>query len=247
MELECSWCQKSFKRNNRSGHQKRGRFGYFCGPICSRIAQKTYYDKLRSQKGPTNRKCPCGNFVKRGKTYCSSCISRYMYLRFNAKKMAAVEFLGGRCKKCNMKFHPTVFNFHHIIPSTKTMEWRKMRLSSAAKLHKELNLCQLLCANCHQQEHTNFSNWEGLEKPKARFLEQLKLGGLKAKPIKDKYVQPTKINWPADEKLLKLLQKNSVLGLSKKLGVSDHAVRKRCKIRHLNYKSPKEQTPNDSP
>lgn len=43
----------------------------------------------------------------------------------------------------------------------------------------------------------------------------------------------TKIEWPSDEDLAKMLKESNYYALGKKLGVSDNAVRKRCKTRGI--------------
>lgn len=47
------------------------------------------------------------------------------------------------------------------------------------------------------------------------------------------YKRPTKIKWPSDQELLKLVSEHSMVQVGKKLGVSDNAVRKRLKSRGL--------------
>jgi hypothetical protein len=49
---------------------------------------------------------------------------------------------------------------------------------------------------------------------------------------KNKTYHPTKIIWPNNEELLKLLESNNYIQLAKKLGVSDTAIRKRLKENH---------------
>lgn len=69
------------------------------------------------------------------------------------KKLWAIEHLGGCCQSCGGKFHPSVYEFHHINPETKDRDPSKMMQLSHEKLQKELDKCVLLCANCHRIEH----------------------------------------------------------------------------------------------
>ncbi len=50
-------------------------------------------------------------------------------------------------------------------------------------------------------------------------------------------VRPTKIVWPSKEELEQLLRTNSMLALSKQLGISDNSIRKQAKKYGLDYHS----------
>ena len=69
-----------------------------------------------------------------------------------AKKIAAIKYLGGKCKKCGNSniFH---LSFHHIDPKIKEDSIRHFFKRTWYKIVKELNKCILLCKNCHQELH----------------------------------------------------------------------------------------------
>lgn len=69
------------------------------------------------------------------------------------RKLWAITYLGEKCTKCFGTFHPAVYEFHHIDPSTKDRDPSKMLQLSLEKLKTELDKCKLLCANCHRLEH----------------------------------------------------------------------------------------------
>ncbi len=69
------------------------------------------------------------------------------------RKLWAIEFLGGKCNKCQGEFHPSIYEFHHIDPTTKDRDPSKMLQLSLKKLTTELEKCELLCANCHRLTH----------------------------------------------------------------------------------------------
>jgi hypothetical protein len=69
------------------------------------------------------------------------------------RKLFAIDYLGGCCSKCSGKFHPAIYEFHHIDPKTKDRDPSKMLSLSKENLILELNKCILLCANCHRLEH----------------------------------------------------------------------------------------------
>lgn len=69
------------------------------------------------------------------------------------RKLWAIEYLGNCCSSCGGTFHPSIYEFHHIDPTTKDRDPSKMMQLSKQKLQDELDKCKLLCANCHRLEH----------------------------------------------------------------------------------------------
>src|SRR5258706_2029091 len=65
-------------------------------------------------------------------------------------KKLAVEYLGGKCTKCNGIFHPCAFDFHHRNPLEKDYKMATRLYSSWNNVKLELDKCDLLCANCHR-------------------------------------------------------------------------------------------------
>lgn len=74
------------------------------------------------------------------------------------RKRQAIEYLGGRCKRCQQVYHQAVYEFHHIDPSTKDRDPSKMLSLTWDKLVAELDKCDLLCANCHRITHHYWEN-----------------------------------------------------------------------------------------
>ena len=70
-----------------------------------------------------------------------------------ARKLWAVEYLGGVCARCKSVVHPAAFEFHHRDPSAKDRDPSKTLSLSMARLTAELDKCNLLCANCHRVVH----------------------------------------------------------------------------------------------
>lgn len=58
------------------------------------------------------------------------------------------------CKNCGND-NPVVLDFHHRDPSTKEFEISTAlrRTQSIDRLKKEIEKCDVLCANCHRIEH----------------------------------------------------------------------------------------------
>lgn len=69
------------------------------------------------------------------------------------RKEQAIQYLGGKCQKCNGTFHPAVYEFHHIDPETKDRDPSKMLSLKWERVTAELDKCLLLCANCHRLTH----------------------------------------------------------------------------------------------
>jgi len=59
-----------------------------------------------------------------------------------------------KCEICG-EDHPSTFDFHHIDPSIKEMTVSKAVYEgySISKIKKEIEKCQVFCANCHRKHH----------------------------------------------------------------------------------------------
>lgn len=73
-----------------------------------------------------------------------------------AKKIRAINLLGGKCKLCGTE-DIFVLDFHHIIPNGGKIECQINQLLrhqvSWLKLKAEVEKCELLCRNCHAEFH----------------------------------------------------------------------------------------------
>jgi hypothetical protein len=98
------------------------------------------------------------------------------------------------------------------------------------------NLC-FLCPNCHSQTDT----FAGKRFKKCKEVYNCEKCNNIKKDKKSKICNSCngknkqKINWPEDKTLINLIKENSLLSLGKKLGVSDNAIRKYCKVRNINF------------
>lgn len=105
------------------------------------------------------RALPEGDFYKSGRKIqarCKACFNRYCIDRWRRIKAEEVERMGGICADCGGRFHPDLYDFHHLDPSEKEYQWTKLRLFSAERRQTELAKCVLLCANCHRARHIVF-------------------------------------------------------------------------------------------
>ena len=97
---------------------------------------------------------------KNGSSECKDCFNAYCVQRWIKRKIQAIEYKGGKCEDCNLSYPNIphcVFDFHHLNPSEKDFDWKKMRLISLERMKEELNKCVLLCANCHRIRHFNLN------------------------------------------------------------------------------------------
>lgn len=73
-----------------------------------------------------------------------------------AKKIKAVNYLGGKCTVCGEE---NIFKltFHHKDVNTKEFEYSDKKSLRWSLLKEELSKCDLLCNNCHREIHYNES------------------------------------------------------------------------------------------
>ncbi|SRR5258706_1797590 len=76
-------------------------------------------------------------------------MNTYMKNRYQKRKLFALEYLGGKCSKCNSVEN---LQFDHINRDEKNFTLADGMLWSEKKFLEELNKCQLLCVICHQKK-----------------------------------------------------------------------------------------------
>ena len=112
------------------------------------------------------------NFYSRRKNNCSGwckvCIRKQTVERGRKLKLDCIEYKGGKCQKCGYSQCQAALDFHHRDPAKKDFSLCKKygcrKISDRIK--KELDKCDLLCANCHREEHWQLKiGREGLEPP----------------------------------------------------------------------------------
>lgn len=103
----------------------------------------------------TSRKMFCSNTCKakyhyhNGKTYTSQ------KNRGVNRKLELINILGGKCDICGYNKNIASLCFHHIIPDNKSiaLDLRRIGNSKMEVLLEEVQKCQLLCHNCHNELH----------------------------------------------------------------------------------------------
>src|SRR4051794_20027001 len=87
---------------------------------------------------------------------CNSCMANHR--RF-VLKTRAIEYKGGKCIKCGYVKCIDALTFHHRNPKEKSFNISGSHTRKWSELQKELDKCDLLCHNCHAEEH-----WELFQK-----------------------------------------------------------------------------------
>jgi len=77
---------------------------------------------------------------------------RVMSKRQKLKKQG-VEYLGGKCVRCGYNKCIWALKFHHRNPQEKDFDISRYITLSWNKIQKELDKCDLVCANCHDEIH----------------------------------------------------------------------------------------------
>lgn len=73
-------------------------------------------------------------------------------------KLMAIKYKGGACKKCGYSKCVDALEFHHVDELIKEFGiGRNGYCTSWEKLKVELDKCDLLCANCHREEHAKMT------------------------------------------------------------------------------------------
>ena len=84
------------------------------------------------------------------RTICRPCI---MAKRKYHLKHKAVEYKGGKCQKCGYDSCISALEFHHRDAAEKEFGIAMSYSLSWKKIRKELDKCDMLCANCHRELH----------------------------------------------------------------------------------------------
>lgn len=97
----------------------------------------------------------CTNILTgRQERFCSiSCKNKfYVTKKRRQNKIALVEHFGGKCIRCGYNKCPQALQFHHL--SNKMFGIAQNgRTPSFEILVEEAMKCELICANCHAEEH----------------------------------------------------------------------------------------------
>lgn len=107
---------------------------------------------------PAQHLCSCGEtspsaFYRNRKYICKRCDVAKVRAYRHLKKQRALALKGGKCIRCGYNKYYGALDFHHRDPGSKDMDWTVMSTRSWASIVKELEKCDILCANCHREAH----------------------------------------------------------------------------------------------
>jgi len=113
--------------------------------ICSKELTKTqvkYCSNACKQKAHYNK-----HFKNNPNTTYSQ------YKRADIRKKQFILMKGGCCSQCGYNKNYSALHFHHLTDKCFPLDSRNIANRSMESLLKELEKCELLCANCHAEEH----------------------------------------------------------------------------------------------
>jgi hypothetical protein len=71
--------------------------------------------------------------------------------RVNRRKLWVDRFKDKPCADCGIKYHPWQMDFDHLNPRLKAFVISQNMLTSLSVLKREIEKCEVVCANCHRQ------------------------------------------------------------------------------------------------
>lgn len=91
-------------------------------------------------------------------------------IRKYAKKLKSINYLGGKCEKCDEE-NLFKLTFHHLNPLEKEFKISDSIDIRWSKLKVELDKCILLCQNCHREMHYDLDKKDDRRIDKKIYLE----------------------------------------------------------------------------
>ena len=137
-----------------------------CFLLCSNCHRETHYglhpeylDEVikEIEKGDVVCTTCGGEFTKDNYSghnkQCNQCIAKHVREYYRSIKLECVNYLGGKCEKCNYSTSQCAMDFHHRDPGEKDFKISKHLKKFGDSHKKELDKCMLLCSNCHRETH----------------------------------------------------------------------------------------------
>jgi hypothetical protein len=112
----------------------------------------------RGREKNENKTCVCcNNDFRGGRNRCDTCNTKIRRYRMKKK---AVEYLGCTCKRCGWYGDLSGFDFHHLRDKEFNINASTLSKLKWEVIRSELDKCELLCALCHREEHSDYKNVE---------------------------------------------------------------------------------------
>ena len=123
-------------------------------PACEQLLDKSVFTVKGNACGPcANKRAREWRLVHRQDPEFVKKFNKRVTDKNKARKLEAIEFMGGACQDCGGKFPPSVYDFHHIDMATKDKNPSYVLKGGLDKAKTELAKCVLLCSNCHRIRH----------------------------------------------------------------------------------------------
>ena len=118
-----------------------------------------WYRCHRNTPGQT----PTGK-VSRARFCSQGCANAYATDKLRRKrKTRAVEYMGGKCETCGYSMCEAALEFHHKDTTDKlfSLSMSMLTIHSWPDIVRELDKCQILCANCRRElKYLEYQNRE---------------------------------------------------------------------------------------
>lgn len=151
-------CECGVEKEVQTSHLRSGAIKS-CGSITCKSTNTT--DHNFTKICPICKKEFTTNTNKR--IYCYECSplqsegsAEYQKTKQRAIKHQLILYKGGKCERCGYNKCEGALQFHHRNPAEKEFTLSQINLSKKLDmdlLYKEVDKCELLCANCHAEEH----------------------------------------------------------------------------------------------
>ena len=88
-----------------------------------------------------------------GREQCKQCNSDAVLRRRRLVRNMLLDERGAKCERCGYDRCRAALDWHHRDPSQKSFQINDGQTRSLARMRAEVAKCDLLCANCHREEH----------------------------------------------------------------------------------------------
>lgn len=174
------------------------------------------------------------------------CMNTYEYQKIRGlkRKLHLIDLRGGKCERCGYDKNLAAFDFHHKDPAEKESKL-DVRILSNSKMKwilEEFEKCEVICANCHREEHSPESNLNEvrvllenvaksitkvrvINKPKCKDCNcEINYGSVRCVKCKGKNAR--KVKRPDIEVLKKEIEEHSQQWCADKYGVTRSSIRR---------------------
>jgi hypothetical protein len=154
--VDCGYsvCPEALQFHHRDPSTKEFGLGTFNGSLARLIQEAAKCDLL----------CANCHRIRHAREAAGS-RHRVVELRRETKRRAIASF-GGTCGACGSTYVPAALDFHHPDPSKKEFAISDDGIyRSWERVRKELEVCMLLCANCHAEIHAGLRTLSGTTLP----------------------------------------------------------------------------------